>query len=46
MTGYFSLIGIGSMFEFLVSVSTGVFGEITGDFHLQFSMKESSMMLF
>lgn len=46
MTGYFSVIGIGSMFEFLVSSFSSVFGELPGDFHLVFSMKTSSINCF
>jgi hypothetical protein len=45
MTGYFSLVGTAGMFEFISSMFTSVFGDIKGVFHLQFSMKNSSILL-
>ena len=45
MTGYFSLIGVGSMFEFFAKMATNVLGKISGDFHLSFAMKDKSSFL-
>ena len=44
MTAYFSLVGIGSMFEFIVSIISSLFGKLPGYFHLQFSAKENSKL--